>query len=246
VNTRADNRRNGLVRRYLPRPLAWVLRIRAKLILLHTTFSVTLALILVVSLQPAVSDILKRAQAEECTFALRLLHENPGADLARAADRPLYAETGAASALGLSRTLAARAREQPLVPVTTVTTDGAMRAALFDPATGRFSAVTLASSSAEQAVRRLYIVLVVALLIVYALIAVALEAFVLPRQVYRPIGRLLSADDAVQRGDRGGELIPEEDIPNDELGGIMRSRDVSRKSTSPSPAWKRQSRSSTA
>ena len=227
MSERDETRPDGLVRRFLPRPLAWVLRIRAKLILLHTTFSITLALILLVSLQPAVSDILRQAQTEECTFALRLFHENPGADLSSASHRSLNAQTGDASALGLSRTLAARAQEQPLQPVTTITADGDMRAALYDPATNRFSAVTLASSSAERAVRRLYIVLVVALLIVYALIAVALEAFVLPRQVYRPIGRLLSADDAVQKGDRDEELIPEDDIPNDELGGIMRSRNRS-------------------
>ena len=71
---------------------------------------------------------------------------------------------------------------------------------------------------------RLYLLVALCLLAVYALIAVALEMFVLPRQVYGPIRSLLYADDAVQRGERLDEIIPENEIPADELGEIMRSR----------------------
>lgn len=214
-------------KRRLPRALAWVLRIRAKLVLLHTAFSLTLAVVLIASLRPAVDDILRRAQEEEVTFALRLYHANPGSAFENTSDRSLATARGSAADLQLDRALVSRARETPLTPITVITRNGSTRAVLYDPAREEFAAVTLGSSAAQEAVRRLYVVLVVALIIVYALIAVAMEAFVLPRLVYRPISRLLSADEAVQRGDRESELIPEDDIPNDELGGIMRSRNRS-------------------
>jgi two-component system NtrC family sensor kinase len=47
---------------------------------------------------------------------------------------------------------------------------------------------------------------------------------VLPKGVYLPIQRLLRADEAVQLGQADIELIHERDIPGDELGSIMRSR----------------------
>jgi signal transduction histidine kinase len=58
-------------------------------------------------------------------------------------------------------------------------------------------------------------------------VAGALEALVLPRHVYTPIRAMLDADDAVRRGDRHAELIPDSLIPADELGEIMRSRNDS-------------------
>ncbi|MEM1423653.1 MAG: HAMP domain-containing sensor histidine kinase, partial [Planctomycetota bacterium] len=46
-------------------------------------------------------------------------------------------------------------------------------------------------------------------------------------QVYTPIERMRAADDAVQRGDRDDELIPDDEIRSDEMGEIMRSRNAS-------------------
>ena len=66
-----------------------------------------------------------------------------------------------------------------------------------------------------------------ALLIVYALVAGALELFILPRHVYQPIASLLRADRALRRGEKSAEFVPEADMPADELGEIMRSRNES-------------------
>jgi signal transduction histidine kinase len=74
---------------------------------------------------------------------------------------------------------------------------------------------------------RLYALTVVALLVVYFLIALALEIFVLPKNVWRPIARLREADAAVQEGRRDVELIHDSEMPGDELGEIMRSRNDS-------------------
>src|SRR5690606_12619209 len=58
----------------------------------------------------------------------------------------------------------------------------------------------------------------------YLLGVVILEFLVLPIFVYRPIQQLLDADNAVSQGDRDNELVPEREIPDDELGDLMRSR----------------------
>src|SRR5690606_34845771 len=94
-------------------------------------------------------------------------------------------------------------------------------------ADGTLLIATARIDSARREVLQLYGLLVVSLLAVYGLIAVALELFVLPQHVYGPIRRLLEADRAVQEGRREKELIDERDIPADELGEIMRSRNHS-------------------
>jgi two-component system NtrC family sensor kinase len=48
----------------------------------------------------------------------------------------------------------------------------------------------------------------------------------MPRYVYRPITAHLDADHAVQEGNREEELIAEQEIPGDEIGDIMRSRNA--------------------
>ncbi|MDA8132095.1 MAG: ATP-binding protein [Elusimicrobia bacterium] len=53
-----------------------------------------------------------------------------------------------------------------------------------------------------------------------------LLAALLSRRLTRPIVRILEADEAVVRGDREKSDIPEAEIPDDELGRIMRSRSV--------------------
>ena len=60
----------------------------------------------------------------------------------------------------------------------------------------------------------------------YLLAVLMLELLIMPLYVYTPIQRMLDADDATQRGDRGREMIPDEAIPGDEIGQIMRSRNA--------------------
>jgi signal transduction histidine kinase len=59
---------------------------------------------------------------------------------------------------------------------------------------------------------------------IYVLAVLFLETTIMPLYVYRPIRRMLLADSATQAGDREGELIPPEEILDDEIGQIMRSR----------------------
>jgi signal transduction histidine kinase len=59
---------------------------------------------------------------------------------------------------------------------------------------------------------------------IYVLAVLFLESAIMPLYVYRPIRRMLRADAATQAGDREGELIPADEILDDEIGQIMRSR----------------------
>jgi signal transduction histidine kinase len=62
--------------------------------------------------------------------------------------------------------------------------------------------------------------------VIYVLAILLLELVIMPSYVYRPLRRMLEADQATQAGDREREMIPPEDILGDEIGQIMRSRNV--------------------
>lgn len=215
--------RGGASRR--PRLLG-PMRVRKKLIVLHTAFSLALAAILLLSVRPAISDVVARAEADETRVALDLLARAP--ELARRTDiAGVEFATGDSRTIGLADADARRARATPDEVVMTTTAAGWPRAVRWDAERGDFLSASARSSAARAGVLRLYALVVAAVVGVYVLIALTLEVFVLPRQVYRPIRRLLAADEAVQSGQREAELIPPASIPSDELGEIMRSRNES-------------------
>ena len=223
------------------------MRIRKKLIVLHTVFSVGLALILMLALRPAAARVVGEAEAHEAGLLLGLLSSafvddgSGGAagalDVASLRGR-VEAErlrlgvgegdfrfvVGTAESLGLSGEVAESARRVPGSVVATGRHDGPADAVVFHPTSGAFVGVDVRLASARGAVVRLYVLVVIALLAVYGLVAASLELFVLPRHVYRPIRALLAADAAVQAGRGRDELVPSGEIPADELGEIMRSR----------------------
>ena len=59
---------------------------------------------------------------------------------------------------------------------------------------------------------------------IYVLAVVVLETTIMPLYVYRPLQLLLDADKATQEDDYEHELIDASEIPADEIGQIMRSR----------------------
>jgi len=241
------------------------MRIRKKLIVLHTVFSLGLAAILMLALRPAAARVVGEAEAHEAGLLLGLLSrafvddgsgEAAGALDVLALRARVEAErerlgflqgergfgvagsgvaglvdagfgdvvVGSADALGLSSEVAESARRVPGTVVATGRHDGPADAVVFHPTSGAFVGVDVRLSSARAAVVRLYVLVVIALLAVYGLVAASLELFVLPRHVYRPIRALLAADAAVQAGRERDELVPAGEIPADELGEIMRSR----------------------
>lgn len=75
-----------------------------------------------------------------------------------------------------------------------------------------------------DAVQRARFTLFLVLGAIYVAAVVLLEAVIMPLYVYRPLRVMLDADTATRAGDRQRELIPPEEIPGDEIGQIMQSR----------------------
>lgn len=221
------------------------LRIRIKLIVLHTCFSLALAGILMLALRPAVAEVVKQAEAHEAGVILGAMLADGGRGAGTggwsAEKVGVSVRRGTAAQVGLDAAqatqLAAEARPVTLPssfpsPGEAVAKGGILNGpaptvAVFDAARGEYIAVSVVLQGARDAVVRLYTLVTIALLAVYALVAAALELFVLPQHVYRPIRTMLDADAALQEGRFDAEIIPEASIPADELGEIMRSRNAS-------------------
>ncbi len=198
------------------------MRIRKKLIFLHTLFSLILATLLIITVRPALQRVVREAEGALAERQLHALISTPtrgGSTGAEAFGDLLVIHRGDAADVGLTQTEADRLRISP-GPVRgepELTWRGGFDGEAFVVVGARLG-------EARRAAWGVYGLLIVALVSVYALIAVALEVFVLPRHVYGPIRTLLAADRAVQRRDGAGEIIPESMIPGDEMGEIMRSR----------------------
>jgi signal transduction histidine kinase len=215
------------------------MRIRKKLLFLHTVFSLVLAAVLALAIRPSIHEVVSQAELHEAAVLLDLVvaerdrareaGQDPEQAVARLAARlggSVSVRMGDATSLGIGPVDADLLRAQrSAAPVQTA--DDGDRQAIYDPATGQFLTVGVVLQGARQAVVRLYILVTLALLAVYALVALALEVFVLPQHVYGPLGTLLRADQALQDGRIESELVPESAIPADELGDIMHSRNES-------------------
>ncbi len=225
------------------------MRVRKKLIFLHTLFSLVLAGILAAALWPAINSVVEEAELHEARLAVRSARglvarraegERDEAAIARvagampqgvrlfgltidAAGRPwLSAGESAGKAADAGGVLAAYALNGESGAGRL--TDGAVVAMWVDGASGKGLAAAVRLAEARGEVVRLYVFMTLALLGVYGLIALSLEVLVLPRHVYGPIRAILRADRAVEESRREAEIIPEGLVPADELGEIMRSR----------------------
>lgn len=217
----------------LGRALRAARRIRSKLIFLHTAFSLSLAVVLLLVLRTPVTQLVEQAEHRECQLALELWRISPQA-VEQMESEGLSLWTGptppgadTARPVPVDDTLLRSARDARGRTVLGRTSEGAAAAALWDETSQRAIVAWVRSPAARAAADRVYLMLTIILLGVYGLIALTMEVFVLPRQVYEPIDRLRRADAAVQEGRRTEELIPDRLIPSDELGEIMRSRNRS-------------------
>lgn len=216
------------------------MRIRKKLVVLHTCFSLVLAGVLALAMRPAVREVVRQAERHESMLVLDFAlaeragaRESPGAsqtDPLRLIKARLGGSAtilnGTADAIGIDPAEAGRIRAQSYGLIVR-RHDGSDIAAAWDPVAGEFVAANVVLTGARDAVTNLYILVTVALLAVYALVALALEMFVLPEHVYSPIRTMLTADQALLEGRTEGEIIPEASMPLDELGDIMHSRNES-------------------
>lgn len=201
--------------------------IRRKLILLHTVFSLVVAGTLLLALSQPIRDLVTGEELRQCRLALETLTNHANAGRAGVPDsgvRGVELLRGDAQRAGISAGLADAARARPGEAVDSDSTSARAASVRYLAESGEFLVASAQSPEARAAVDRVYLLLTVALLSVYGVIALTLEVFVLPRQVYGPIARLRLADEAVRADRREMEVIPERFIPADELGDIMRSR----------------------
>ncbi|MGP1310533.1 MAG: sensor histidine kinase [Phycisphaerales bacterium] len=209
------------------RALLGSMRIRKKMIILHTAFSLALAVVLLAALRPSISDVVASAEHQSCLVAIDMLTLDPTL-ATTAAPEGVELRAGTADEVGLTDREARLAREAAGAAIFLYGSgDKPQEAVRYDPSRDLFLYASTNALDSRRAVTRMYLFLAAALLGFYLLIAMSLELVVLPKQVYGPIRALLRADLAVQEGRREQELIDTGEIPSDELGEIMRSRNES-------------------
>ncbi|RNC82188.1 MAG: sensor histidine kinase [Phycisphaera sp.] len=214
--------------------LLGTMRIRKKLVVLHTLFCLVLGIVLLITLRPGATAVVARAEVSQAKAALAVLSasgwDGSGETLPElmAGIEGLEYRVGNSETLGLTPDIVEAAHEVPGQPVAWRSSKaGGYAAMVLADQDGQESVYVVAQAyipEARRAVLELYAFTIVAILAMYGLIAAFLEMFVLPQNVYSPIARMLDADDAVQEGDGEHEIIDEEFIPADEIGSIMRSR----------------------
>lgn len=207
------------------RPTQATARIRRKLIVLHTVFSLALTVIIILSVRVSMLDLVTRSEQQECRLALGLLLADADRAREQAGGIDFAVYSSAPSIIPLE--VVEQVERSPGEIIDGRDERGRPIAVVQRPSDSQLVVATLRESAGQEAITRMYILLGAALLGVYGVIALTLEVFVLPSQVYLPIERLRRADLAVQEGRQEDELIPESEIPNDELGEIMRSRNRS-------------------
>lgn len=214
VNTNPNS-----IARHQPKGLLASMRIRKKLIFLHSVFSLILAAILLVAVRPAVQRVVSEAEGAVATRTVHALLDDD--EIADSYGDLLVIRRGDPATLGLDQGQLARLADAAAPIPLTIEPGLSWRGVASGDG---FIVVGARLDSARGAAWGVYALLIIAMVAVYALIAAALEVFVLPRHVYGPIRLLLEADRAVERRDVDRELVPEGSIPADEMGEIMRSR----------------------
>ena len=196
------------------------LRVRPKLIVLHNLFFLVLTCAAYFSLIPLVEDRIATAREREISLARQILTagQTPSVD---AFPNYVY-ENG----VTLVPPVPPHVKQWLDAHPGAVRSDPSAPERLYrkDPATGSYARLTIPSGFYEGSVGQAKFTLFAILGTLYLLAVALLELVIMPRHVYRPIRLTLKADEAVRDDDRPHELIDEAEIPGDEIGDIMRSR----------------------
>lgn len=199
------------------------MRIRKKLIILHTGFSICLGMILLLAIRPVMSQVITNTemdQAEQLVGVLNIVSVDDELGILAGFEYSYL------SADELARISDVPVQGTPSSPRFSVLFDGS-GVIRWIPEREEYLLVKVRSDHARETIGLVYLLVIVTLIAGYALMAGALEIFVLPIHVYHPLRRILNADRAVQESNRKEEIIDEAWIPADELGSIMRSRNES-------------------
>lgn len=196
------------------------LRIRLKLMVFHNVFFSLLALTIYLSVIPVLERRLDGAYQREAQMIRATLASNP--ETFRVLETNVEYNQGSPAQLGMPRDIQEWLEAHP----GDVWFNPEKSAYLYhrDRSSDLYRRVKLPTEQYEDLVDNARWAITFVLTSTYLLGVVILEFLVLPIFVYRPIQQLLDADNAVSQGDRDNELVPEREIPDDELGDLMRSR----------------------
>jgi signal transduction histidine kinase len=197
------------------------LKIRPKLIVLHNAFFLILALAVYFSLIPLIEELVRGARLRENSLLVQLFSDDR--PMPRSPGTEFYEfREGTAEALAAPAEVRAWLDENPGL----MWQDRAASEYLYRKVNGQYRRARVPDRFYDAFVRRAQRTLFVVLGAIYVLAVLTLEFLIMPQYVYRPIKMIMRADSATQRDDRAGELIPEADILEDEIGQIMRSRNA--------------------
>ncbi|MBI4908705.1 MAG: hypothetical protein HY820_34110 [Acidobacteria bacterium] len=197
------------------------LKVRPKLIVLHNVFFLILACAVYFSLIPLVENRVASARLRESSLLMqtfgedRALPQIPGSEIYEFRE-------GTAEALGIAADIRSWLDENPGLIWRDQTRTGQIYRLV--PVTGVYRSARMPDRFYDEVMLRAKRTLFVVLGVIYVLAVLTLEYFIMPQYVYRPIQMMLRADSATQADDRDSELVRDEEIPGDEIGQIMRSR----------------------
>ena len=199
------------------------LRVRPKLMVLHNLFFLVLAVSVYFALIPPFEEHVARAKLIEVSLIAQMFAE--GGPALRLPHMSSYEfRQGTAEQVGVPAGVRQWLDTRPGYVWQNVSASDYLYRK--DPQTGLYSRITLPNPVYDAVARRAEVTLFLVLGVIYVLAVLLLELVIMPRYVYRPLTRMLDADAATQAGDREHELIDDTDIPGDEIGQIMRSRNA--------------------
>lgn len=199
------------------------LRVRPKLMVLHNLFFIVLSAAAYFSLIPQYKKQVADAREREIRIITQVFQLQLPLTSVEGLESYHYRE-GKAADVALPEDARAFLHANPAG----VWKDLAKSRFVFarDPRRELYRRLTIPDLIYSDSVQRAEIALFLVLGGLYLLAVLTLELLIMPLYVYTPIQQMLDADEATQRGDRGREMIPDEAIPGDEIGQIMRSRNA--------------------
>jgi signal transduction histidine kinase len=199
------------------------LNARYKLIILHNLFFVALVGLVWFTLIPLIEDGVGSAQERELGLIRQLIAVSGSLADVPGLNAYQYRE-GPAADLGIPPELLPEVEANP----NRIYEDLQRPGVLFskDAGSGLYRSIQLPDDPYRSLVMRSKITLFFTMGILYVIAVLILEFAVMRLFIYQPIATLLAVDEATRRGDTKHELVRESQIPADELGQVMRSRNA--------------------
>lgn len=198
------------------------LKVRPKLMILHNVFFLVLTCAVYYSLIPAFEQRMGAAREREVALVARVFDNAPG--LLRSSDLAMYEfAEGTAVQLAVPRE-ALHWLDSHLGEVWWKPAESDLM--YRKEVNGMFRRARAPAGFYDAITRRARLTLFAVLGIIYIAAVAMLELLIMPQYVYGPIRRIMAADHATQHGDREHEMIAGDDILDDEIGQIMRSRNA--------------------